>query len=237
MKNLDLGKQIGPLPLGAWVVVVGTGIGIAVYTRRQSVPTIEYEDGSSPVGVGEGGSGMWVDLTPPTESAALAPAIVTLEDWGKAAIRYLIAEGYDPGIADSAVRKYLAGEQLSLREFTLIGLALAKIGPTPVILPPPYYDTPPLPKETKPITSNPSTPVINPPPTTNPTSAFRYITVEKWPAQNSTLSGISKTAYGTYSRWPDLYNANRAGTIRADGTPGMVVNPDLIYAGWRILIP
>lgn len=54
------------------------------------------------------------------------------------------------------------------------------------------------------------------------------IVVEPWPAQNSTLWGISESAYGDGSRWPDIYNAN-AGTIGGD--------PNLIQPGMVLVIP
>jgi hypothetical protein len=32
----DLGKMVGPMPLGAWIAVVGGGLGFALYSRSQS---------------------------------------------------------------------------------------------------------------------------------------------------------------------------------------------------------
>ncbi len=67
MPQLDLGKQIGPLPLGAWIVVVGGGLGIALYTRRMGQSSEPVIDTSPDPGVGEGGFQPTPPGTPVTE--------------------------------------------------------------------------------------------------------------------------------------------------------------------------
>ena len=61
---MDLGRQYGPLPLGAWVAVVGGGLGIALYTRSRDKPTVNVEDGSGVPGVGTGGTSTWISNNP-----------------------------------------------------------------------------------------------------------------------------------------------------------------------------
>jgi len=85
-------------------------------------------------------------------------------------------------------------------------------------------------------------PVPNPAPTPSPTptptgTSYRYVTVTKYPSSHGTLFGIAKDVYGNGNLWPRLYAANRSGTTRADGTPGMVANPSVVQPGWRILVP
>lgn len=65
-------------------------------------------------------------------------------------------------------------------------------------------------------------------PEPTPTPSGNTITVEPWPAQNSTLWGISETAFGTGSRWQEIYAAN-VGTIGSD--------PGLIQPGMILTIP
>ena len=50
--KIDFGKQIGPLPLGAWIVVVGGGLGIAVWNRKNGSndAPIPVEDTSGDAG-------------------------------------------------------------------------------------------------------------------------------------------------------------------------------------------
>lgn len=52
--------------------------------------------------------------------------------------------------------------------------------------------------------------------------------VEPWPAQNSTLWGISETFYGTGAKWQEIYAAN-VGTIGSD--------PSLIQPGMTLIVP
>src|SRR5688572_8717937 len=107
MAGPDFGKQIGPLPLGAWVIVVGGGLGIAWYTRSRTGATapVVVEDGSGVPGVGQGVG--WIAVPPPSSAPGGPPEPTTNEEWGKAAINYLIAMGYDANVADAAIRKYL----------------------------------------------------------------------------------------------------------------------------------
>lgn len=152
---VDLGKQVGPLPLGAWVAVVGTGVGIAVYQRRTTAsadPTI-VDDTSGTPGVGVGGSGQWVNVDPPTGSDTGDVVPTTNEEWAVKAINYLIAHNYPPAMADSAIRKYIAGasDQLSTAEWALVTIALGALKSPPSPLPP--SGTPPTGTPTTPATT------------------------------------------------------------------------------------
>jgi hypothetical protein len=133
--GIDLGKQVGPLPLGAWIAVVGAGLGFAYYTSKTTARApVVVEDTSMDPGVGEGPG--WVAVPPPSYGPPGAPEPTTNEEWGRNAINHLIAQGYNSAAADSAVRKYLATEQLSITEYALITEALRKLGAPPVPLPP-----------------------------------------------------------------------------------------------------
>lgn len=142
MDGVDLGKQVGPLPMGAWIVVVGTGLGIAYYARKKSqeTPTVVTDTSGTP-GVGTGDVGGF-SQTSPGDQGLQTPTIQTNEDWAKAAINWLIAQGYDANVSDSAIRKYLAVETQSVQEYTLTGLALQHLGSPPQPLPPGGGSTP-----------------------------------------------------------------------------------------------
>lgn len=134
---LDLGKQVGPLPLGAWIVVVGGGLGIAYWTKRnQSADTSQEPvvDTSGVPGVGDGSVGGWIP-TQPSTGTNTDTAIATNEDWAYKAKQYLIGKGYPAITASSAIDKYIAGLKPSVQEYTLVGIALAAIGPLPQGLP------------------------------------------------------------------------------------------------------
>lgn len=134
---MDLGKMMGPLPMGAWLAVIagGLGIGYFVNSRKSS------SDGAavlpdSDVGVGGGG---WVSVPAPT-----APTTPTTEEkptnvtWGQKVTNWLISppQSATPTVAENAVRKYLYGQNLSFAENALMNRALLQFGPPPEPLPP-----------------------------------------------------------------------------------------------------
>jgi nucleoid-associated protein YgaU len=178
----------------------------------------------------------------------VSPAPATDEDWGTAATNWLIAKGYDPATADSAVRKYLESAQMSAQEFALITLALGALGAPPQILPAPVFGPPTAPVPTPPVTTTtpppvttPTTPkptpvVPKPKPKPKPAPApkkITYYTVKP----GDTLSGIALKYYHNGHNWSPIYNANKHGVRRADGTTGMISNPNLIRVGWKLIIP
>lgn len=237
MAGMDLGKQVGPLPLGAWIAVVGGGLALAWYSMQQqdkSTPAPVVEDTSGVPGVGTGPG--WIAVTPPTSAPDTSkPEPATNEEWGKAAINYLIAQGYDANMADSAIRKYLEASQLNSQEYALVRYALEKLGSPPVPLPTP----PPPPVVDPPANDDGGGTVAPPPPPAPPPAppAIRIHVVTPWPTKGSTLWGISELYYGTGTRWPEIYNANRAGTTRPDGSPGFISNPDYLRPGDRVYVP
>lgn len=133
MTGLDLSKQVGPLPLGAWVVVVAGGLGIAYYTRGHSASadTTPVDDTSSPAGVGDGSVGGWTSTSAGTQTSDAASAPTTNEEWAYRATAYLIGIGTPSTTAQSATSKYIAEQQLSVAEYSLIALSLIAIGPLP----------------------------------------------------------------------------------------------------------
>ena len=231
----DFGQQIGPLPLGAWVAVVGGGLGIAWYSRRNgsSAPATPGRSTSGDPGVGEGASG-FINASPITVPGPPAPT--TKEEWARNALNYLIGQGWDANIADSAVRKYLESTQLTLQESAMIRFALVKLGspPVPLPTPPPVPTIPPKVPTVPPVVP----PVVQPKPQPTQTPvALRYVIAKPWPSKLSTLSGIAYTYYGREDAWHDIYNANRKGYTRPDGSPGFISNPQYLRPGDRLWVP
>lgn len=259
MADLDLGKQVGPLPLGAWFVVVAGGLGIALYSRNNAVDDSPFvvDDTSTTPGVGTGEVGGFISTQPTND---IPPVAITDNDtYGKAAINYLIAQGYNPAWAYSAITKALAGGQgdnkLSVREYALWSSALVRLGspPFPVNIPPPTSIPGPVknPGDTKHrYQNNPKKPGrckicgrgryngIHKLDTGVPfPGTFRYAIVTPRGLPGSTLKSLSQIYYKTTTRWHDIYDANRAGKRRNDGTPGLIEDPNRLHPGWRLIIP
>lgn len=156
MKNLDLGKQVGPLPLGGWIAVVGGGLAVGYFINRrgaESSATVESEE-EAIVGEPSGAGGGQFIYDPPT---VVKPEEEEKEpdsnfDWSFRAKNYLTGlPGIDAVKAANAVERYLAGMSLSTTEKGWINLALAVLGPppepiTPVDIPDPKPDPKPIPK-------------------------------------------------------------------------------------------
>ncbi len=64
--------------------------------------------------------------------------------------------------------------------------------------------------------------------TAAPAAKGQWIIVKPWPGPDSTLSGIAQHYYGNASKWPTIYNANKA-TIGP--------NPNLIQDGAKLWVP
>lgn len=238
---LDLGKQIGPLPLGAWAAIVAGGLGIAWYTRGTTPATDEgpQRDTSGDPDVGTGGSGQFVPITPPTTSGPTTPTIEDNQAWAVYVTRELIARyNYDPLLVDSAVRKYITGARLSASEYVIIRQALIiMVPPDPL----PADENTGAPPPTTPIPRPPTSvpgpvrprPIPRPVPRPQPKPQARYYTVKK----NDSLFKIAKRYYGNGNQWPRIFNANIKGRRLPDGTKGRISNPALIQPGWRLHIP
>lgn len=231
---LDLGKQIGPLPLGAWMAVVAGGLGIALWSRQNQNAAEEaeiVEDTSGDEGVGEGVG--WVAVPPPTNAPGGA-SYASNEAWGQAAINWLIAQGYPPGLAASAITKALAGgvdiegNKMSVQEWSLWSLALLNLGspPYPIQVAPPT-DTP------GPVTPNDPPPDNEPPPPTEPDNKippYREVIAERG-------DSISKIASKYGKSWQTVWNFNLKYRSAATRAIMKARGPNLIFKGTRIWVP
>jgi hypothetical protein len=146
--GLDLGKQVGPLPVGGWVAVVGGGLAIAYFVNKGQARQDAQIEPLTEAGVGTGlvpAGAIIQPFQPSDDEPEDNPA------WGRKVLNWLIGSGSDPATADNAVRKYLSGENLTVQENALINLALVKFGSPPGTLPPVTVPTVP-PPTTPPVT-------------------------------------------------------------------------------------
>lgn len=151
-------KQVGPLPLGIWVGVVAVGVGASVLINRKtagassaapsdSAGLTDATDGAFgtlPAGVNLGGvvalpggipSGQ--NANNPTGTTGIV--ITDNNQWLRTATDKLLALGYDPGLIDTSLRAYLAGNQLTATQQAILNEALRLLGspPFPVVSLPP----------------------------------------------------------------------------------------------------
>ncbi len=237
--GINFGQQIGPLPLGGWLAALGGGLAIALYSRANASDTVTVkhtavlDENGNTVIPDSGVGGSWTAINPPTTSMPVARP-ETNEEWGRQAIDWCLSKGVPGTLATDAIGKYLGGQKLGPAEAATVRIALIALG-SPPIPPPPPQESPTVP--------GPVIPVVNPTPTpaptvpTNPAANGRWIIVGKWPNWDGSLWGIAGRLYGNSRRWVDIYNANRIGVKRPDGTQGMIVTPAILRPGWRLWVP
>ena len=139
-----LGKQVGPLPLGAWAVAIIGGVGVAYYINRRQAAAAANDaiqsaaDPSASAAYQEGAQGGPGNDTPAgvgnTGNAPLPPQdgpIRTNAQWRVAAIRALIVAGNPPLASANAVQRYLAGKPLNHAQQGLVNQAIGLVGPPP----------------------------------------------------------------------------------------------------------
>lgn len=171
-----LKKQVGPLPIGIWIIVVGSALVLAWYinSRRKAAASGETEGADGEI-VLQGGQApsMFLPSGPPSQEP-----ILTNEAWAIKAVGYLIGKaGTDPYSAQAAVRKYLQGEDITQAEKAYIDDVLKNIGPPPilptrgsVIIGIPPAPPPPAPPPPGPAPSHAPIP-------THPTYGYGFISV------------------------------------------------------------
>lgn len=158
MASNPLTKQIGPLPAGMWLLVIGGGLFVGYMVNKNmakpnSEPTSQQ---LTETGVGTGGGQLVYE--PPQTSTPDNNAIETNAEWGRQAVNHLIALNYDPNAADTAITKYLTGQPRSAAEAAMVAIALAALKAPP--------ESVPLP-EGQPPASEPPTTHTKPNPVTN----------------------------------------------------------------------
>lgn len=223
-----LGKQVGPLPLGGWILVVGAGLAISYYTSGGhplgglSGTTANTQPSTLDTS-GTGANGEWVDVNPPGTAANVLAK--NNREWGQEAVNHLIAAGYDPALAESTIAHALKSGKLSVREWALWAVVLGDIGAPPTAV---------HPTENKPTHHKPpKTPPT--PPTKPPKGHVRIFTVQH---NGTTLHELAQRLQGPGTTVHGIFNANRVGVRRANGTPGILQSPNQkLHKGQHLVIP
>lgn len=139
----SMGKMVGPLPVGAWVAVVGGGLAYLYYTKTHDdaasdTATAADTDATATnvedAGVGLGGVPAGYTYTGDTSGSSGAtgtPSITDNTSWASAATNYLISKGYDPASAQTAITVYTNGGSPTAAQWTMISAALAGVGALP----------------------------------------------------------------------------------------------------------
>lgn len=226
------------VPTWGWVIAGGVGVYLYVRNKNASATNTGTDSGGDQTG----NNAPIEVLDPNGGSTASVPQYQTNEQWATAAINWLIAQGYDPGLANSAITKGIAGGQdmsgkgMSASEYSLWSLALQHLGspPEPVSVSPPSQASGPVGGSSGGGNSK-TPPPSNPPPPK--TTKVRYFTVKPWPQKGSSLWSIAEIYYHDGNKWPEIYNANKKGRKRADGSNGVIGNANLIYPGEKLIIP
>lgn len=140
MANI-LTKQLGPLPLGVWLLAVGAGGGLAYALNRN-----RGEDEAVPVGIVDpfdqgalAGADGAVQLPAPIEDGGAGWATTPVEpsrpftnaEWKQRAFVEMVARNIDAGVADAVLDKYLSGYSLTATEQGALSIALRYAGPPP----------------------------------------------------------------------------------------------------------
>jgi nucleoid-associated protein YgaU len=223
--------------MGAWLAIAGVGIGVAFVVRRNAGASPAYTvegAGTDSLDNTQPGAGNLGTVVPDSNPTAGQPAgggvvIATNEDWAVAAQRALFAKGYDAATVNTAVRKYLNGDALTIQERAIIGLALIAVGPPPVQPPPPVSGEAP---GQKPVPQIPAKPQPGParPGLPHPVPAKPKPKPAPKPAKPKPTyyivrpgDSLSKIAAKRHTTWQHLAQLNP-----------QIKNPNLIFPGQRI---
>lgn len=136
MSKLDLQRQVGPLPLWAWLLAVGGGVGLAYVGRRSGVLGSSSRSTPAPVVVepdlpasGRSGAIVLPGGTLVDDGGPATPS--TNDEWRAAALRRLTSEGMGAFAVDQALGRYLQGLPLTAAQRNIVDRSLLVIGPPP----------------------------------------------------------------------------------------------------------
>lgn len=207
-----LGKKIGPLPLGVWLLIAA-GIFYYVYKKNNAGTSAASGNQTDPAGnvgtinpatgyvagsqedqaaLSSGSSGLGTGTdTGTTGGSTVAGQYADNNAWAVAAINYLVSIGVDAVSANTAITQFLSSQTLTTAQQADVNLVIQRLGAPP---------SPPEPGgSTTPIVTPPSsaTYAANPPTGFTTTSVGTTSIGTKW---NAAVNAASYTLYwGTTS--------------------------------------
>lgn len=147
-----LKKDVGPLPLGVWVVVIAGAAGVAYVIRKRSGSTHSAAAAqAAATTTADPGSGLSATQGAVNGTGAAVGSsndVTTNDAWARLVIDGLVAGGADPATVDTAIRKYLTGLPLTAAESQVVSQALRN------------YHTPPEPVDPITLADVPTAPVL-----------------------------------------------------------------------------
>jgi hypothetical protein len=201
-----LGRKIGPLPAGVWIVIAVV-VFYYVSKRSQSGGTGQATDSAGNVGtidpktgyvygsaedaaaLGQASSGLGTPTDSGTGQSTVGGQYADNNAWAVAAINYLVSIGIDATSANTAITQFLASQTLTTQQQGEVNLAIQRLGAPPS---PPEPGGSPPPVVTPPSSS---TYAANPPTGLTTTSVTAGSIGVKW---NAAVNAASYTlSWGT----------------------------------------
>jgi hypothetical protein len=156
----DLGDAAKSIPPAGWAAIIGGGVIVGLLLRGRlashattTVPDLATIGAPASAGVTSGGT-VFASGTG-SQPVASSASYTTNHDWLQAAETNLIAKGIDAGTADSGLRKYLSGDDLTAAETAAVKLALSSVGTPPEGAPVPHFALAPSSTSTAPSSGVP----------------------------------------------------------------------------------
>lgn len=131
-----MGKQLGPLPLGAWAMVVGGALFFSFYMSKKKTPAVDTTTTNPGALVYTGSGGGGTDATNSPATGTVPTGFLTNEAWANAAKTFLISQGIDGKEASDAIDLYINAQALNQKQSAWVAVATRQLGPPPQSLPP-----------------------------------------------------------------------------------------------------
>jgi hypothetical protein len=155
MPNIQevLGRKLGPLPVGVWILAVGGGLGLSYYMQSRvgeegeegAEEEVPFGDTFDPQPFPNYGGGISLPdygTVGPIASQPQAPT--TNNEWHMLVVEYLIRTGTNALKAQNAITKYLEGKLLTGEEQAMVSTGIRQFGVPPEGAPSLEPDTPPV---------------------------------------------------------------------------------------------
>lgn len=254
-----LKKEIGPFPLGVWLIIIAAGVGVGVVVNRQLgaapeeepelVPDEAFDAGTAGVGpAGPAYLGPILTPSPPYEAPGdSGPEITDNDTWVSVAATGLAAStDWTPLAILDALQTWIAGSPVTAAQVAIINAAVGKYGPPPFGAPLTSVIPPPAPKPVPTVPTPTPAPAPKPAPAPAPAPVqsmptWAQMTATGWTLytvqSGDSLSKIALKKYGTASVWPAIHAQQIHPNTRKRGHGMRSNNANLIYPGEQFELP